>query len=441
MTEQAQAEAAVTVVREDRAYKKVFWHLMPFLMLCFVVSFLNRTNIGIAKLDFSRQLGFSEAVYGFGAGIFFLGNIFFEIPSQLYLVRIGVRPTLMRIMVIWGFVSAAMAFMHTATHFYLLRFLLGAAEAGFQPGVLFYLTLWIPSSRRARVTAFFMASIPISGIVGGPLAGSIMHALPHWHGLQGWQWLFILEGLPAALLGISAYYFLDDGPAHASWLAADEKALVIADLDRDRVPKTGHSVHERLGAAFKDPRLYIAAVLGVALTISTSSIYLWLPTIIHETGVRGILLIGVLSAVPFLVGFIAQFYVAKSSDHFGERRWHSALPAFAAVIGWLLLPHWAGDPVIAMILITLAAAGTMGAMGPYWTLPTIFLSGPASAVGLAVILLFANLGAFFSQSVVGWLAGRTGNLNIGMYYFGATMLLGGIATLLLKLPSSKRPDA
>jgi MFS family permease len=433
-------QAAVDV---HDVYARIKWRILPFLIVCYVVAFIDRTNIGIAKLGFTHDLNFDEGVYGFGAGIFYLGYILLEIPSNLYLSRLGIRKTLMRIMLLWGACCSALALMATASEYYLLRFLLGAAEAGLFPGILFYVTFWIPAARRARITALFMAAIPIAGILGGPLAGAIMHAFGHWHGIPGWRWLFLLEGLPAMLLGIAAYFFLDDGPAQSRWLSAAEKSLVLADLrQEDAVKATADGVRTSFSEVLRDPRFYAIASLGLAIMVSTAGVFLWLPTIIQRTGVHDVVQIGLLSAIPFIAGFAAQFFVARASDRSLERRWHAAIPAILSAVGWALLPLAAGNPSVALLLLTLATAGSLAAMGPYWTLPTVYLSGASVAGGIALITTIAGFGNFISPILVGQLTHRTGSLAAGQIYF-AVMLLLGVALFLIggRAPPSKRAAA
>jgi D-galactonate transporter len=411
-------------------YSKIQWHIMPFLILCYVVAFIDRTNIGVAKLGFVHELGFDEAIYGFGAGIFYLGYILLEIPSNYLLGRVGIRKTLLRIMVLWGACCSVMAFMSTATEFYLLRFLLGAAEAGLFPGILLYVTYWIPQARRARITALFMASIAISGVIGGPLAGWIMHSMAQFHGIAGWRWLFLIEGLPAVLLGVIAFYYLDDGPEKAAWLSDQERQWVRSELEEEHARKAqSPNVHHSFRDTVKDPRFFAVAVLGFAVMVSTAGVFLWLPTIIQHSGIKDVAQIGLLSALPFLVGFVAQFLVARSSDRKLERRWHAALPACAAAVGWLLLPFAATNTVAALLLLTLAASGTLAAMGPYWSLPASFLSGSAVAGGIALISTIAGFGNFISPILVGYLTRYTGSLTAGQVYFGALLLVGAALML------------
>jgi MFS family permease len=414
----------------DRVYQKIMWRIIPFLIVCYVVAFLNRQNVGFAKLQFMHDLRFSETVYGIGGGMFYLGYILFEIPSNLYMAKSGVRKTLLRIMVLWGLCAAAMAFMKGQNQFYILRGLLGAAEAGLFPGVLLYLTYWIPAARRAYFTAMFMFSIGMTGIIGGPLSGGIMHWLEGAGGLKGWQWLFIVDGLPSCVLGIAAYFVLSDDPTRARWLTSSEREIVLSDLEKDRSVATRKS-HGSLGPALHDYRFYLLMVMGYALLVSAGGVFLWLPTIIRNAGVKGIWNIGLFSSIPFLVGTVVQIAVARHSDRKFERRWHAAVPAIVGAIGWVALPIFQHNLPAALAMITLATTGTLAAMGPFWTMPSAFLAGSAGPAGIAIITTVAGFGSFLSPILVGWTATRTGSLAVGLYYFAAIMFLGALAMVLV----------
>jgi MFS family permease len=423
-----------TVPTADATYKKVMWRIMPFLMLCYVVSFIDRSNIGFAKLQFMSDLGFSDAIYGLGAGIFYVGYVFLEVPSNLYLDKVGVRKTLLRIMLLWGLCSAGMAFMSSANQFYIMRFLLGAAEAGLFPGMLLYLTYWVPLSRRARFTALFTASIPIAGMIGGPLSGWLIHVFDGVAGLKGWQWLFLVEGSPACLLGIVAYFYLKDTPSKASWLSAAQKALIQQDFDAEAKAKNGKS-HHSFKAAIREPRLYWLAGMGIGVLVGTGGIFFWLPSIIRKSGIDNLFSIGLLSSIPFFIALVTQYLNARHSDKTGERRWHVAIPALTAAAGWFSLPAVHDSVALSVLMLTLVTAGTLSLTGPFWTLPSTFLSGTAAAGGIALLSTLAGIGSVFSPMLVGWLSTKTGSLMIGQYYFGAWMLFGAV-TLLIGVKSN-----
>ena len=410
----------------DALYRRIMWSVMPLLVVCYVVSFIDRSNVGLAKIQFVDDLGFSNAQYGLGAGIFYLGYVFFEIPSNQMLAKIGARLTLLRIMVLWGLCCVAMAWMATPTHFYVLRFLLGAAEAGFFPGILLYLTYWIPSRRRARFTAVFMASIPMAGLLGGPIAGLIMDGMDGVGGWRGWQWLFLIEGLPAIALGLVVYKLLDDSPSQSRWLSAAEQRHIEADLEADSA-RAGVVGHSSFSAVLRDPAFYALGVLGFAIMVSTGGVFLWLPSVIAESGVASTRTIGLLSAIPFVIAVVVQYAVARHSDAVQERRWHAVISVLVGALGWAALPFVADEVVLALVALTVATTGTLAAMGPFWSLPAAMLSKTAMAGGIALVTTLAGLGNFLSPILVGWLTDHTGSLAAGQLYYGTLLLLGGAA--------------
>jgi len=413
----------------DATYSKVFWRIIPFLILCYLFNFLDRINVAFAKLQFSRDLHFSEAVYGLGSGIFYIGYSLCEVPSNIMLDRIGIRKTLVRIMVLWGLFSAVTAFMRTPQHYYIIRTLLGAAEAGFFPGILFYVTQWVPVARRARITALFFMSVPFSGIIGGPLSGFVMHSFSSFHGLQGWQWLFLMEGLPACVLGVIAFLYLSDGPKDAPWLTAGERAIILYDLEREAAVDRRHS-HRAIGSALRTPGFYVLAFLSFAVFTGIGGVTFWLPTIIRNSGVKGILSIGLLSALPYAAGAVTQIVVARHSDRMLERRWHFAVPAMVASLGWFLMPLAGHSPVFSVLMLTLSALGILGAAPTFWSMPGAFMTGPARAAGIALISSIGAAASFASPSIVGWLSTRTGSLAAGQYYLGTVVLLSAMLVLI-----------
>jgi MFS family permease len=413
----------------------VAWRIIPLLVFCYILAFIDRANVGFAKLQFAQDLHFSEAVYGLGGGLFYLGYSLFEVPSNLLLAKVGVRITLLRIMVLWSLCSAALAFMTAPTHYYILRATLGAAEAGFFPGILFYLTTWIPTSRRGRFTAFFMSSIAISGLVGGPISGFILHALDGVWGLKGWQWMFLAEGLPSAVMGVVAYFVLSDSPERASWLTEPQRAIIVGELHAESQAKQGQS-HSAFGAALRDMRFYVLVGMSIGLIAGIAGIFLWLPTIIRQSGVTNLTYVGLISAVPFAVGIAAQQLIARHSDRVQERRWHAGTPTLVAALGWVLLPEFQHDPWIALLLMTCVTAGCLGATGPFWTMPALYLSGAAAAGGIALITTVGGIGAFFSPAIVGWVTTLTGSLDFGFYYYAIIMAGGAVLMLVGTRPRS-----
>lgn len=417
------------VAESDAVYRKIKTRLLPFLVLCYVFAYIDRSNIGFAKLEFTADLGFSDAVYGLGASLFYAGYVLFEIPSNLMLHRIGARKTLLRIMIPWGLVTAAAAFMVLPWHYYILRFLLGVAEAGFFPGVLLYLTYWVPSRVRASVMAVFLASMGISGVIGGPVSGAIMHGMAGVGGMSGWQWLFIIEGLPACALGVVAFYYLSDRPATAPWLTKAERDQVTADIAAD-APKAEEVSHS-FGAALRSRRFWGLAALGFGIMTSTNGLFLWLPTIIKNAGHSSVLEVGLYSAIPFVFAVVVQYLNARHSDRVQERRMHAVRFAVLGTAGWLVMPLVASTPWAAIAVLTVIAVGTMGAMGPFWSMPAALLKGTAAAGGIATITTISGIGNLITPAITGWISSVTGSLTLSQLLYGAVLGIGVILMLIL----------
>jgi sugar phosphate permease len=434
-------ELQVGQAEVNATFRKVAWRIIPLLMVCYVIAFIDRGNVGFAKLQFMGELHFNEAVYGLGGGLFYLGYSIFEVPSNLMLARVGVRLTLLRIMVLWGLCSAALALMSAPSHYYILRSLLGAAEAGFFPGVLFYLTTWIPASRRGQFTAYFMAAIAISGIVSGPISGAILHLSDGALGLRGWQWLFISEGIPAVIMGVVAYFTLADRPETAHWLNPRQISIITAELRAEQKVKEGHRPSS-FGSALRDPRLYVLMGMSIGLIAGGAGIPLWLPTIIRQSGVSNVWYIGLMAAVPYVVAIVVQQLIARHSDRTQERRWHAALPTLACALGWLLLAQFNTNPWVSLALLTMMTAGYLGATGPYWTMPALYLSGTGAAGGIALITTAGGIGAFFAPTIVGWIASVTGTLSYALIFYAAIMAIGALVMLVGTRPlaTSTAPD-
>jgi sugar phosphate permease len=428
-TEEARQE------RLDAVYRTIKWRILPLLMISYVVAFVDRSNIGFAKLEFAPALGFSDAVFGLGASLFYLGYVLFEVPSNLMLHRIGARTTFLRIMVPWGLVSAAAAFMVDPIHFYVLRFLLGVFEAGFFPGVLLYLSYWIPSSRRAGVMALFLSAMAISGIVGGPISGGIIEAFDGAWGLHGWQWLFIVEGLPACVLGVVVFVVLSDRPESARWLAPQDRRLVADELERDR--PTGDKVPHSYAAALRNRRFWGLAALGFGIMTSTSGLFLWLPTVLKDSGSLSVGQVGLVSAIPFVVAVVIQYANARHSDRTQERRRHAGVFALVGAAGWLVLPLAAGQTWLAVAVLSVIAVGTMGAMGPFWSMPSAMLAGTAAAGGIATITAIAGVGNLITPAVTGWLSAATGSQMYNQLLYGAVLAVGAGIMFVLVRPTTR----
>jgi D-galactonate transporter len=411
---------------EKSAYNKVAWRLIPFLFLCYVVAYLDRVNVGFAKLQMLTDLKFSETVYGLGAGIFFVGYFLFEVPSNMILHRTGARVWIARIMVTWGVISSAMMLVTTPAMFYVLRFLLGIAEAGFFPGIILYLTYWFPMERRARVVALFMTAIALSGVVGGPLSGWIMQAFAGVNGWHGWQWLFLLEGIPSIVMGICVFFYLEDSIAGAKWLTKEEKQLLIDNIRRDESGRGDHSLKQ----VFGNPKVWLMASIYFCSIMGLYGISFWLPQLIKSAGVKDVLDVGLLTMIPYGLAAVAMVVASRSSDRSGERRLHTSGAAFIGGLGLVLSGLFGNDIVLAMAALSLATMGILTSLPLFWTLPTAMLRGSAAAAGIALINALGNLAGFVSPFMVGSIKDATGSTTAGLYVLAGSLFLGGILVLL-----------
>ncbi|WP_449231331.1 MFS transporter [Azospirillum doebereinerae] len=410
----------------DATYSRVAIRLVPFLIAAYVVAYIDRVNIGMAKLQFMSDLGLSEAAFGLGAGLFFAGYMLFEVPSNIVMEKVGARATISRIMLLWGAISAGLAFVSSPMQFYVMRFLLGAAEAGFFPGVILYLSYWIPSSRRGRITSLFTMGGAIAGIIGGPLGGWLMSFFAGTHGLAGWQNLLIYEGLPAIALGLFAWFYLDDRPDGARWLTPRQKRILLADLARDRQAGASHGT---LGAALRDPKLYVAFLAWVSVLAGTSTVALWTPTILKTIGLRDVGTIGLMSALPFAFALVAMYGIARRSDRMGERRWHFGLSLMAGATSFMLLGLVSESMALTFVLLTVAASAFWVATPIFWTIPPTYLSGTAAAAGIAFVSSGGALGGLLSPTIIGAVTTQTGSLYLGLATIGA--ILFAVALLFL----------
>jgi len=412
---------------EEATYRKVAWRITPILLLCYVIAYLDRVNVGFAKLQMAKDLQLSDAVYGFGAGVFFLGYFLFELPSNLILHRVGARVWISRIMITWGVVSVLTMLVNTPLTFYTMRFLLGIAEAGFFPGVILYLTYWFPAKRRATTTAWFITAVALSGLVGGPLSGFILKTFDGLNAWHGWQWLFIIEGIPSIVVGILVFLVLDDKVADARWLSAAEKALLARNLLMDEGLKKEVTVR----GVFTEPRVWLICAIHFCLVMGLYGVGFWLPTLIRNAGVADPLKIGLLSAIPFGVSVVAMLLLARSSDKRHERRWHVAAPALCAALGLVLTVTSGANVPFAMAAITLATAGIISVFPLFWCLPTAFLGGASVAAAIAFINAIGNLAGFVSPYAVGWLSEHTGTHTSAMYMLAGCMVIGALLALTL----------
>jgi len=412
---------------ETEIIGKVSRRIVPFVALCYFLCYLDRVNVGFAALQMNSDLGFSATVFGWGAGIFFFGYFFFEVPSNLALERFGARLWIARIMVTWGLLSAAMALIWNETSFLVLRFLLGAAEAGFFPGIILFQTYWFPSAYRARMVGRFMTAIPISAVIGAPLSGLILGMDGIW-GLRGWQWLFICEGVPTVLLGLVVIFYLTDGPEKASWLDADERNWLIDRLRRERMVREAHAKHT-LWEALKHPRVLLFGLIYFGTAAAGYGLGFWLPTIVKEFGVSDIQT-GFITAIPYAVGVAAVVIWPLLSDRMQERKWNTALAFLVAAAGLALSTHFP-DPVLKITMLCIAAVGMFAIAPLFWTLPTAFLSGTAAAGGIALINSIGNLAGFAAPYAMGYLKDATGGFSAGLLVVAFFPFLSAVLVLLL----------
>ncbi len=414
---------------ESAVVSRLTWRLVPFLFLLYIVAYLDRINVGFAALQMQQQLAFTDAVYGLGAGMFFAGYFFFQVPSNLALQRIGARRWIAALMITWGVISSAMVFVSGPRSFYALRFLLGAAEAGFFPGVIFYLKSWFPAGARARTVARFMTAAPLSGVVGGPLSGALL-GLHLTAGMAGWQWMFLMEGIPAVLLGFLAMAYLVDRPEEAHWLPRDERDWLLANLQREREVVTAAS-----GTSVDWSTIVRVAMLSLVyfgLNTVSYGVSLWLPKLIRSLSGMSNFRIGLFSAIPYVAAALAMVAVGLHSDRSGERRWHTAVPAFAGALA-LVAAAYATSVGPSIVAISVATLGVFSMMGPFWSMPTGFLSGTAAAVGIAVINSVGNLGGFAGPYVIGLVRDSTGQFRGGLLLVGAALAIGGAIALMVRL--------
>ncbi|HVG84173.1 MAG TPA: MFS transporter [Vicinamibacterales bacterium] len=411
----------------DAAAAKVRRRLVPFLFLLYIVAYLDRINIGFASLQMNEALGFSAAVYGFGAGIFFLSYTAFEIPSNIILARVGARRWIARIMITWGLASAAMMFAHDATSFYILRFVLGAAEAGFFPGIIYYLTRWVPARERARTVASFMTAVVTAGIVGGPLSGALL-SMDGLGGLAGWQWMFLLEGIPATVLGFVVLRVLDETPADARWLTDPEKSALISRLQQESAPAAGRA--DGVSDALRHPWIWVLALVYFVVPVALYGFGFFLPQILRSTFAGTPFQIGALSAIPYLAGAAGMIVTSRHSDRTGERRWHVAVAAALAGVAFMATAFVEGLAP-SLVLLSIAMLGLASMFGPFWTLATSFVQGPGAAAGIALINSVGNVGGFVGPYGIGYLRDTTSGYSAGLMGIGAVVLAGGALVLLV----------
>jgi MFS family permease len=427
----------------DRAvYAKVTRRIIPFLFLCYIFAYVDRVNIGFAKLQMQSELGINDAAYGMGAGIFFLGYFIFEIPCNLILQRIGAKRWLGPIMIVWGIVSGCQMFVTGATSLYVIRFILGVVESGFFPGVILYLTFWYPRKYRAKMIAAFMTAVPLSGVIGGPISGWILDAMSHAVGLRGWQWLFLLEAIPSILAGIATAYFLDDSPQKARWLNQSEKDLLQQHLDEEEKTKRLESPgHHRIADAFRSPKVWLLCLVYFGLVMVNYGISFWLPQIVKDTLTKDAFKIGLLTAVPWGVAAIAMVAVGHHSDKTGERRWHIALTGVLCAIAFAVsaIPGIPGG--LGLVALTIATAAMASAYSTFWALPTTLLSGAAASAGIAWINSVGNLAGYLSPYLVGKIRDATHSMFWALLMLSFCCLFPAILVVLCFRPPRIEAEA
>ncbi len=418
---------------ERQTYRKVDLRIVPFLFLCYILAYLDRVNVGFAKLQMLKDLSLSDAAFATGAGIFFVGYFFFEVPSNVLLKKFGARMWIARIMISWGVISACMIFVKGQWSFYAMRCLLGLAEAGFFPGVIFYLTLWYPSKLRSTRTAWFVAAIAVSGVIGNPVSGWIMDRLSGAMNLAGWQWLFLSEGLPSILVGFCVIFYLESSIAEAKWLSSEEKALLTRNLEAEDKDKTEH----RLRDAFASGKVWALCAIYFTLMIGLYGIAFWLPSIVKAFGVKGYLQVGFITAIPYGVAVVGMILISNHSDKTGERRLHYVGNVVAGAAGLILSGIFASTPVLAILFLSLGTLGVIGSMPLFWPLPSAFLAGTAAAAGIGIVNSVGNLGGYVGPNIPIWAKHFSSDPSAALYVIAGVLLAGAVLTYLF-IPASLR---
>ena len=415
---------------EQRAIRKITWRLIPFLMLLYFVAFLDRINIGFAALTMNKDVGLTSQMFGLGAGIFFLGYFAFEVPSTVILHKVGARFWIGRVMITWGLVSVAMAFTRGPISFYVLRFLLGLAEAGFFPGIILYLSYWFPANHRSAVTAMFMAAAPVAGLIGSPLSGALMQ-LNGLLGLRGWQWLFLLEGIPALVLGFITFRFLTDRPADAAWLTSDERDWLSFAIQQEQIGiKDPHS--HSAWRALADWKVLALSLAYFGTSAGLYTIGFWAPLIVKGLGFS-VFHVGLLVAIPNLIAVIGMVLWSRNSDRTGERYWHAALACLIGAIGMAVAARAGSSAFLAIAGLSLTAFGVSAAKPPLWSLPTTFFAGTAAAASIGLINSLGTLGGFAGPYMIGSTNGISGNFTRGLYFVGSTLIVSAVTIVFMRL--------
>lgn len=422
----------ITADERNKTFAKIAFKIVPFIFIAYLLNMIDRINISFAKLRMSEDLLLSDAAYGIGTSLFFIGYLIFEIPSNIYLKKVGTRATLTRIMLLWGILTILMSCVQSTTSFYILRFLIGVAEAGFVPGMILYLTYWFPSFLRGRVTSIFLMAGLMAGMINGPLATWIMATFDGWLGLRDWQVLFVIEGIPAVILAIFTWFWLVDHPEKAKWLTDREKHIVKLTLANEN--KGEETAKSSFKQVFLDPRVHLIGLVFLCIYSATNTITYWMPTLIKEFGITNMQHIGMTSSLPFVFAAIAMYLLCRSSDKHLERRWHFAVTMAVGALSFMLLGTVQDDLVLSVLLLTIGGGACFSAATLFWTIPPAYLSSTAAALGIAWINVMGSLAAVVSPALVGAIKTQTGSIYFAFTVIAILLLIGAMA-LLIAIPA------
>lgn len=419
---------------EKRTLKKITWRIVPFIMILYLIAYIDRVNIGFAALTMKEDLGFTASVLGFGAGIFFLGYFLFEVPSNVILHKVGARIWIARVMLTWGLIAGGMAFVDSTTSFYVMRFLLGVAEAGFFPGIILYLSYWFPARHRAGVIAMFMAAAPIAVAIGSPISAALLQMDGIW-GFAGWQWMFVIEAIPAVILGIVVFFYMTDKPEKAKWLKEDERNWLVKTMQDEDVGKNSNQHHSILRGLL-NPRVLALALVYFGTSAGLYTLSIWAPQIIKDLGVSS-MTVGLVNAIPPIISVVAMVLWSRHSDRTGERTWHVAIACMLAAVG-LVIAASTHNMVGLIAALTIINVGISCSKPPLWSMPTLFLSGTAAATGIATINSIGNLGGFAGPVMIGWIKDQTGSYAGGLYFVAGLLVLSTVLTLILSMTNKPK---
>lgn len=422
---------------EKRTLRKITWRIVPFIMILYLIAYIDRVNIGFAAITMKEDLGFTASILGFGAGIFFLGYFLFEVPSNIILHKVGARIWIARVMVTWGIIAGGMAFVESSTSFYVMRFLLGVAEAGFFPGIILYLSYWFPARNRAGVIALFMAAAPIATAIGSPISAALleMHGIM---GLAGWQWMFLIEAVPAVILGVVVFFYMTDRPEKATWLKPDEREWLVKTMQAEDANKGGEQHHSIL-RGLANPRVLALALIYFGTSAGLYTLGIWAPQIIKELGVSS-MTVGLLNAIPPIISVVAMILWSRHSDKTNERTWHVALACLTAAVG-LAIAASTGSMFGLIAALTIVNVGISCSKPPLWSMPTMFLSGAAAATGIATINSIGNLGGFAGPAMIGWVKDQTGSFAGGLYFVAGLLILSTVLTLVFSFTQKNKANS